>query len=144
MIMNWGKWIVVAFIVFAVFIGVLVTVCVRQDVNLVSKNYYVEELAYQQQIERINNTLQLEERPRFRVVDHKIEIQFSQFEILEKGELKLFRPSDVRLDRHFVLHASTEIIQQFDAKTFATGMYRLKMQWSMKGKEYYIEEAITL
>ncbi len=142
--MNWGKWIVVSFIMFAVFIGVLVTVCVRQDVNLVSKNYYAEELAYQQQIERINNTLQLEEKPSFRVVDRIIEIQFNHFDILDKGELKLFRPSDVRLDKQFVLQASTATTQQFDTKSLASGMYRLKMQWSMKKKEYYIEEAINL
>ena len=45
--MNWGKSIVLAFVLFAVFIGVLVAVCVREDISLVSRNYYNEELDYQ-------------------------------------------------------------------------------------------------
>ena len=53
--MNWGKWIIVSFVLFAAFIGILVVICVRQDISLVSKNYYQEELAYQQQIDRMNN-----------------------------------------------------------------------------------------
>ena len=142
--MNWGKWIVLSFVLFAAFIGVLVTVCVRQEVNLVSKNYYTEELAYQQQIERINNASHLSEKPRIKIVDHMIEIQFDEFNTLEKGELKLFRPSDVRLDKQFALQSSVGTTQQFDARELTTGMYRLKMQWSMKGKEYYIEETINL
>jgi hypothetical protein len=40
--MNWGKWIIVSFVLFAGFIGTLVTVCVRQDISLVSKDYYKE------------------------------------------------------------------------------------------------------
>ena len=47
--MNFGKWIVVAFVFFSLFIGTLVTVCVRQDISLVSTDYYKEELIYQDQ-----------------------------------------------------------------------------------------------
>lgn len=142
--MNWGKGIMISFILFAMFIGVLVTVCVREDVNLVSKNYYSDELVYQQQIERINNTSQLQEKPDIKVVKGIIEVKFNQFSTMEKGEIKLFRPSDVRLDKQFTLQASDKGAQQFDVSTLPGGMYRLKMLWSMNGKEYYVEDVITL
>ncbi len=142
--MNWGKWIVVSFVLFAMFIGTLVTVCVRQDINLVSKNYYADELAYQQQIERINNTSRLEEKPDISISNGVIEIKFNQFNAMDKGEIKLFRPSDVRLDKQFALQVSEQTQQQFDVSTLPGGMYRVKMLWSMNGKEYYIEDMITL
>lgn len=142
--MNWGKGIMISFILFAMFIGVLVTVCVREDVNLVSKNYYADELAYQDQIERINNTSQLQEKPDIKVAKGIIEVKFNQFSTMEKGEIKLFRPSDVRLDKQFTLQASDEGAQQFDVSSLPGGMYRLKMLWSMNGKEYYVEDVITL
>ncbi len=142
--MNWGKWIVVSFILFAVFIGVLVTVCVREDINLVSKNYYSDELAYQQQIDRINNTSQLEEKPRLLVVDQALEIHFNQFNNLDKGELILFRPSDVRFDKKFILHAASAEVQKFDVSHLTKGMYRAKMQWTMNGKEYFFENILNL
>ena len=142
--MNWGKGIVVSFILFAVFIGVLVTVCVREDVNLVSKNYYSEELAYQQQIDRLNNTTKLESKPTFKIVGGAIEVQFSQFNVLDKGEINLFRPSDLSLDKKFKLSNSVKTTQQFDVSSLQGGMYRVKMSWSMNGKEYYMEDMITL
>ena len=59
--MNWGKSIILAFVLFAGFIATLVVVCVREDISLVSKDYYKEELLYQDQIQRLNNASQLKE-----------------------------------------------------------------------------------
>jgi hypothetical protein len=42
--MSWGKWIVVSFLLFAGFIATLVTICMKEDVGLVSSSYYDEEL----------------------------------------------------------------------------------------------------
>ncbi len=142
--MNWGKGIVVSFVLFAIFIGTLVTVCVRQDVNLVSKNYYSEELAYQLQIDRLNNTTKLKAKPTIKVIGRAIEVQFNQFSLLDKGEINLFRPSDVSLDKRFKLINSDGTTQQFDVSSLHGGMYRVKMNWSMNGKEYYMEDMITL
>ena len=142
--MNWGKWIIVSFILFAIFIGTLVVVCVRQDVSLVSKNYYADELDYQQQIERINNTARLDKKPEIRVVRGAIEVQFNQFDVLKHGEIKLVRPSDMRFDKLFTLQTSVETSQQFDVSTLPGGMYRFKMKWLMNDKEYYFEDVVTL
>ena len=51
--MNWGKSIVLSFVLFAAFIVTLVTVCLRQDISLVSKEYYKEELQYENQLTRL-------------------------------------------------------------------------------------------
>lgn len=142
--MNWGKWIVVSFILFAAFIGVLVFICVRQDISLVSKDYYQEELVYQQQIERLNNTNRLEEKPMMTVAGRVLEIQFNQFNNVERGEVKLFRPSDMRFDKQFIIKTTAEKAQRFDVGSLPKGMYRAKMKWTMKGKEYFIENIITL
>ena len=44
--MNWGTWIALSFVLFALFIGALVVVCVRQDINLVALDYYKQEIDY--------------------------------------------------------------------------------------------------
>lgn len=142
--MNWGKSIIVAFVLFAVFIGALVWVCVRQDISLVSKNYYQEELAYQQQIERMKNTEELNAKPILQVVNGQLEIRFVDFNQLEKGVLKLFRPSDSSLDKDFTLPSTTGVMQQLDVTQLPAGMYKARMQWTMNGKEYYLESIIHL
>lgn len=142
--MNWGKSIVIAFVFFVGFIATLVTVCMKQDVNLVSKDYYKDELAYQEQITRLNNTGSLAAKPQIRRAGDVLEIRFSEFHKIEKGSVKLFRPSDPRMDRIFNLKPTSESEQLFPIDTFEKGMYRARMQWLMDGKEFYVETVINI
>jgi hypothetical protein len=142
--MNWGKWIVVAFVLFAGFIATLVTVCVRQDISLVSKDYYKEELAYQDQMLRIQNVSQLQRKPIIAAIDGEVIISFESFADIKLGELKLFRPSDARLDRTYPLASSTAASQHFDVSQLPHGMYKARMKWEMNGKEYFLEQIINL
>ncbi|MCD9020053.1 FixH family protein [Parachryseolinea silvisoli] len=142
--MNWGKSIILAFILFAAFIAVLVTVCIRQDVSLVSKNYYQEELKYQDQIDRIANTAQLANKPVISTsAQHGLTLSFDQLPNIESGELKLFCPANAAADRAFVLKATPETTQLFGSN-LPQGMYRARMTWRMQGREFYHEEIIHL
>ncbi len=142
--MNFGKWIVFAFVLFALFIGTLVTVCVKQDINLVSKSYYNDELVYQDQIVRINNTKMLLKKPSI-TKDGKgsVQIDFGDQFKIQKGEVKFFCPSNPEADRNFELQSSGNT-QQFDTSGFKRGMYKAKLLWTMDGKEYYYEETIYI
>jgi len=143
--MNWGKWIVVSFVLFAGFIATLVTVCVRQDISLVSKDYYEEELAYQDQIGRIKNASLLAKRPSIKVINKEtLQVDFDQFNEIEMGELQLFRPSNAAMDQKFHFKGSDKPTQLFSTEPLDKGMYRARMVWTMKGKEFYIEEVIFI
>lgn len=140
--MNFGKWIFVSLVLFVVFIGSLVMLCMREDISLVSKDYYDEELAYQQQIEREQNTKGLTQKPMITYHEQSgITVTIPGGSTLEKGEMKLFCPSNARLDQHFELKPIQE--QVFKLK-MAKGMYRIKLSWSMSGKNYYFEDQITI
>jgi hypothetical protein len=143
--MNWGQWIIVSFIVFAAFIATLVTVCLRQDVSLVSKDYYKEELVYQDQIGRIKNASLLAIKPTIKIINQNtLQIGFDQFNEIKKGELQLFRPSNAAMDQKFYFSASDTPTQQFSTETLDKGMYRARMVWTMQGKEFFIEEVIFI
>lgn len=142
--MSIGKWIVVAFVLFAGFIATLVTVCVSQDISLVSKDYYKEELGYQDQIGRLNNTARLSEKPVIKVVDHTLQVDFGQLDKWKNGRLLLFCPSNAKMDRNFTVTASGKHTQSFDLEGLQRGMYRAKLFWEMDGKEFYQEEVIHI
>jgi hypothetical protein len=142
--MNWGKWIIVSFVLFAGFIATLVTVCMRQDVSLVSKDYYQEELTYQEQMARMNNASQLPERPVIQKTGDRLQVDFVEFDKIEKGSLTLFRPSDSKMDKNFVLEPTQESTQSFPISELEKGMYRARMQWVMNGKEYFIETVVNI
>ncbi len=142
--MNWGKWIAVSFILFALFIGVLVIICVRQDISLVATDYYKQELDFQQQIDRAKNTQQLAVRPEISIINNHVQISFKNFSMIQNGELKLFRPSNAKLDLIFELKTTSDTIQRFDLQSREKGMYKAKMKWEMNDKEYYSEKTIYL
>lgn len=54
--MNWGLKIILSFIVFAAGIGLLVYVSFSKNIDLVSENYYEQEIKYQQRIDLLKNS----------------------------------------------------------------------------------------
>jgi hypothetical protein len=143
MTMSIGKWIIASFILFAAFIATLVTVCMRQDISLVSNTYYQEELQFQQQIAREENTAQLERRPSIDVREKILTLALNQPTTVTDGTLNIFCPSDADMDRLFPIEGSNTT-QSFDLGGLHSGMYRVKLRWTMKGKEFYQEEVINL
>ncbi len=142
--MNFGKWIVVAFVLFTLFIGSLVTVCIRQDINLVATDYYQQELAHQQKITLVENTKTLQFLPEISVHGSVVTVTYRDFGKIERGELRLFRPSDSNLDRKFLVQASDKEVQNFPIEIYKEGLYRASMQWTMDGRQFYFEKLIVL
>ena len=140
--MNIGKWIFVAFVLFTGFIATLVVVCVRQDISLVSKDYYQEELQYQTRIMQEMNTASLEAKPIMEKKAHQLEVKFAELNVA-KGTLSLFCPANEKMDRLFNLPPN-QSIALFDVTGLQAGMYRARLQWTMGEKEYYLEEIIYL
>jgi hypothetical protein len=142
--MNWGKWIIVSFVLFAIFIGTLVTVCVKQNIGLVSKNYYNDELVYQDQIKRISNTTELQQKPAISKHDNNIKIRFDKQFRIQRGQVKFYCPSNPEMDKDFELAITEDNSQTFNIDSFQKGMYKAKLTWIMDGKEYYYEKMIYL
>lgn len=142
--MNPGKWIIVVFVLFAAFIGTLVTVCMREDISLVSKDYYTQELAYQERITRINNSAALFNKPQVTATRESIRVTFDSLSFVDQGKLDLFCPSDATMDRSFEFTRSDEQTFTYKMSGLKSGMYRVKLLWSMDGKDFYQEEIVNL
>lgn len=143
--MNWGKSIILAFLLFISFIATLVTVCVRQDVNLVTKDYYKEELVYQRQIDRMAHTAMLEQKPEIAIEEgYLLKVTYRDFNKLNEGVIQLFRPSDPAMDKEFELRKSPDDVQFFSTAGMNKGMYRARVRWTMDGEDYFLEQVIHL
>jgi hypothetical protein len=143
--MNWGKGIVLAFVLFAVFLAVMITIMMRQDVGLVSQNYYRDDVNFQEQYDRKHNAEQLELKPVISVEQNEfLKVYFPSTSYIEGGTIKLFRPSSEKLDQNFRLTPSADSIQVFRLQHIERGTYRVKMDWKMEGKEFYIEQVIFI
>lgn len=141
--MNWGKSIVFAFVLFAAFIGTLVTVCVRQDISLVSKNYYNEEGAYQARLAAAGNTRQLAQQPDIEIVEkYLLKVTLAGLEGVQDAEVVLFSPATSEQDRTFRLNAGDKPFQLVDISAMKRGVYHARLSWTMSGQLFYFEKTV--
>lgn len=141
---NWGHGIIVFFICFISFMGYLAFRSSQENIDLVTEDYYKQELAYQSQMDKIRNTQLLPQSLRVRVQKEGVLLQFPQLAAPVVGQLQLFRPSDAQFDRFITLAPDVAGQQLLDVKGLPAGLYRLKVEWQAGDQAYYTEEAIHL
>lgn len=146
--MNWGKGIVIAFIVFAIVIGSLVVISLNQEVGLVAPDYYQQEIAYQDQIERKENFNALKSKPIIKkVAENVLIVDFPKelYTTFVNGNLLLFRPSNAKLDRKLEIVLDSEGQQRIPVSDMIKGMWKIKMSWkAIDDVEYYSESIIHI
>lgn len=142
--MNWGKWIAVSFVFFAVFIGVLVTVCMREDVSLVSKKYYEEDLKFQEQFDQTSNANALAIKPEVQIMDQTLTLSYRNFSNVQEGTITLMRPSNAALDHILPVAQQQDTIQQFVLDDLMKGLYKVRFQWKEGEKEFRMDKTIVI
>jgi len=143
---NWGTGI---FISYVLFMGITILTAVyfmNQDVNLVTDDYYQQEIKYQDQIDKIERTNSLPENPVINFDGTGINLLFPA-SLLNKnvtGKIHFYRPSNPKLDFNIPLDLNNDGTQIISTKKLETGFWRLKMYWTMNGNEYYNEKEIII
>ena len=146
MTFNWGHKITLAFSAFVVFIFVMVYKAVKTDFQLVTKEYYKEELAYQEVIDGTNKANQLSTAVRIQQADDQLIIQLPE-EMKQQtvtGSIWLYCPSEDKNDRKVVLAVDEEGRQSISTKSIAAAGYLAKIRWQANGQTYYTEQRIII
>lgn len=145
--MNWGKKIALVYLSFVAFMGFMVWKCLQQkDINLVSEDYYQKEIAYQNNIDQMNNTNQLSKELTFNYKpdSQQIMLNFPKESIGSTGEINFYRPSDAKKDFAVKLDIANAESQTIPVSTLDKGLWVVKVSWNKDGKGYYKEEKMVL
>jgi hypothetical protein len=146
--MNWGKAIILVFVLFASFIGTMVYQMACQRVDLVSDNYYQNEIDFQQHIDRVTNAQRefTHTNPSTTMTYQadQQQIVFVLPNALQKGEIKFYRPSDRQQDFQLTITAKHPVRQIIPTEKLAKGNWRVQFTWSDGQRDYYKEEQIFL
>ncbi|WJJ97841.1 FixH family protein [Algibacter luteus] len=144
---SWGTGIVLAFIGFISFIMYfIVTMNIDDKYNhdLVSDDYYGDELIYQKDIDKLQNSETLESNIGYEKTADGLLIKFP--ETLDyneiKGTLFLYRPSNKQLDFDTAISLSNSNLLIPD-KRLVDGRWNIKIDWQYKGKSYLYKESIN-
>lgn len=144
--MNWGWKIALAYIAFVVLTLFMVVNSMRHDVNLVADDYYRQDLEYQQQIDRIQNTKGLSQPVHIALKGKELSLQMPEdidpFGV--EGVVHMFRPSDYKMDRTIPIKLTDNRSQVISLDDFAGGLWKVKVTWKSNGLEYFKEDNIVL
>jgi hypothetical protein len=119
-----------------------------QQVDLVTEDYYEQELKYQQQINRINRAQSLSEPVNWKHDNYndRLLLKFpKEIDPLKvKGHILFFRPSDAKQDKLTALNLTSENTQTINTKTLSSGFWKLKIFWQIDNIEYYKEGNLVI
>lgn len=146
--LNWGTGVVIAMVLFMLFILQFVyrvTFMDEYDHSLVTEDYYEEEIHYQEEINKENNNNLLEKNVTLEHVGNGIKIYFPesipQNEI--KGTVYFKRLSNEKLDFQKDISESIENHVVFIPKeNLVEGKYQIKIDWKVKDQDYLLKESI--
>lgn len=144
--MNWGNKLLLAFIVFGTGMFYLVYRSVSTQYELVEKDYYNQELRYQQVIEGTNRVNQLGSPVKIAQTNTGITLELP-LEMRNKkiaGNILFYCAYDQKKDKKFVLQPDPDGVQVFEPTAVSPGNYTVKINWSNEGKKYFSEKSLTV
>ncbi len=143
--LNWGHKIGITYIVFVLLTLTMVGFFMMQDVDLVTPNYYEEEIKYQSKIDKLNRTKDDGAIINYLVEKENLKLQFPKISDENiSGEIFLYRPSDMKKDFKLPVQVNPDFSQIINTGKLDKGIWRISVQWNLGQKEYFSESVINL
>lgn len=143
---NWGTGIVIALLIMMGAMTYLVSIAVRQDHDLVDKNYYQKSMNYQQHIDETANTGKLTEKPVFQITNDTLSVKFPDLAEYSgiSGEIHFYSPVSARNDLKVPVKPEQNFVQHIALNKLDKGRYIVKMSWTANATSYFQEEEIRI
>ncbi|HVU94148.1 MAG TPA: FixH family protein [Puia sp.] len=144
--MNWGNKLLLVFVIFGSGISYMVYRCMQTPVDLVSKDYYKDELAYQQVIDGSRHANALSTMPRLAATEAGLRLQLP-VEMKQKtltGRIRFYCPANAARDREIPLSPDAECRQDIPKDVLSPGQYTVSISWDAGGINYFSQQSLTI
>jgi len=142
---GWGTKIAMLYGGFVLMMVALVMLASRQDSQLVAKDYYQQEIRYQEVIDAGKNQAALSVPVTYKLDEKEITISFPPEFANEtlSGSIEFYAVAESKLDKKFELkpEGNQMVIARNEIKP---SVYEARIRWESKGKEYYQETVLNL
>lgn len=143
--MNWGNKLILVFIAFAGLMGTLIYKCMQTNFELVSKDYYSEELRYQDKIDGMNNANKISDI----IISKDDEQVFIQLpkemngQAVE-GQAWFYCVTNASNDRKLPIEANDDGLFVVEKTKLAKANYTVKLTWQVGEAKYHTEKSLEL
>lgn len=127
--LNWGTGIAIFYTIFVLFTGFMVYKAFGEDFDLVTEDYYAQEIKFQNKIDSKERAEKLEGTLQTIVEGKNLKVLFPQKDVELIGSINCFRPSDETKDfteKFDITDGSFTI----PLNKFIKGKYLIKVEWS--------------
>jgi hypothetical protein len=142
--MSWGNKLVIVFAAFATLMGVLVYKAVNTKFELVTKDYYKDELRYQDKIDGAANAAVA---GNIKLVQNnstiELELPAALSTSIINGDAWFYCKTNAEHDRRKAITISNGKYI-FDISGFAKDAYEFKLQLTSGDKKYYYTQVISI
>jgi len=143
---NWGTGLFITILIFVTFFVSFIFFSLTQNVNLVTEDYFPDEIAYENKLDKIRNTNLLSEKITFKKENDKLIIFFPEG-INKKdlsGTILLFYVTDNNYDFELNIQPNETGKQIIYIEKLKKGRYYIRIDWSVSDKNYFQEFKITI
>jgi hypothetical protein len=144
----WPLGIIVTFVLFfAGTVGLVVMAC-SQKVDLVSADYYEQELKFQGRIDRAERARHAATQAAVtydaaaRCITLSLPTDQAGHEV--SGRIELYRPSASGLDRAVKLEPDIKGVQRVDASGLVPGLWKVRVSWTVEDQDYFLDQKVVV
>ncbi|TAF79670.1 MAG: nitrogen fixation protein FixH [Runella slithyformis] len=142
--MNWGKSIVLAFVLFAGFVATMAYRMMTTKIDLVSDDYYQRGAKYDKHLENLRNSTGFNIEKTMFYDTLKEQLRISLPTVVRSGQINFFRPADRSLDFNVPLAKTTQSVFRFPTRAMAKGRWKVQATWHDGLHEYFLEQEFDL
>lgn len=143
--MSWGNKLLLVFIGFALLMGTLVYKCTQQTFELVSNDYYGDELRYQDNIDGSNNANKISDLIIAQTADQLIvQLPKEQLGMQVTGKLWFYCADNASNDRKFALEMNSDGAMTIDKSKLIRTNYQVKISWLAGQQKFYKEVNVAV
>jgi nitrogen fixation protein FixH len=122
--------------------------CNLHPVDLVSADYYEQEVRYQAQLDSLRRAQQPGAKPavaydaarQFIIITFPAALDAARF----SGSVQLYRPSAASQDRRLPLQPGDSGVQEIDARPLEPGLWKVRITWQTGGENNSVDEKVVV
>jgi nitrogen fixation protein FixH len=143
--MNWG-WKMG--IVYVGFVGVMISFVMRarnEKIDLVSSDYYEQEIAFADKMEAVKNANSLELKPSIVFQEGELRVDYpANWNSSSSGKIRFYCPSDAKSDVEVPMQFSSGNPQIIAGDLIKPGPYEVYFEWTDAGKKFFVQQKIKI
>ena len=125
-----------------------VAFCSRHPADLISANYYEDEVKYQGQIDRLQHTQARASAASVRYDNHTrsitVSVPLEAASASPSGQIQLYRPSELDQDRTIKLALTANGSQTIDAANLLPGLWKVRVSWTVADRQFFMDQKVVI